>query len=68
MVQYINPFQIMKIRSIFNGCVILTKNEVIKFGGADNKEEYLSMRNVAGELLGTIEAIKWANSSYYKIC
>ncbi|SUY46514.1 ribonuclease [Clostridium putrefaciens] len=42
------------------GVVILHKNEIVKFSGRDNNEVNLSMRNVAGELLGAIEAIKWA--------
>ncbi|GEM_PF-247503 len=42
------------------GVVILHKNEVVKFSGRDNESDNLSMRNVAGELLGAIEAIKWA--------
>ena len=42
------------------GVVILYNDEIIKFSGKDKKSENLAMRNVAGELLGAIEAIKWA--------
>jgi len=42
------------------GCVILNKNEIIKFNGIGNIKEYALMRNVAGELLGAMKAIKWA--------
>lgn len=42
------------------GCVILFDNEILKFCGADDNKDYVSMRNVAGELLGAMEAIKWA--------
>lgn len=42
------------------GVVILHKKDIIKFSGKDNNKENLSMRNVAGELLGATEAIKWA--------
>lgn len=42
------------------GVVVVHKNEVIKFSGSDNQSYNISMRNVAGELLGAIEAIKWA--------
>ena len=42
------------------GVVILYKNEIIKFSGKDNDKENISMRNVAGELLGAIEAMKWS--------
>lgn len=42
------------------GCVILYQNEVIKFAGVENNKDYVSMRNVAGELLGAMKAIEWA--------
>lgn len=42
------------------GVVILYRNEEIKFSGRDNDSDNISMRNVAGELLGAIEAIKWS--------
>ncbi|WP_195953141.1 viroplasmin family protein [Clostridium saudiense] len=42
------------------GVVIIHKNNIIRFSGKDNREDDLPMRNVAGELLGAIEAIKWA--------
>lgn len=42
------------------GVVIIHNNEVIKFSGKDNDIDNISMRNVAGELLGSIESIKWA--------
>lgn len=42
------------------GVVVLHNNEVIKFSGRGNESDNLPMRNVAGELLGAIEAIKWA--------
>lgn len=42
------------------GCIILYDNEIIKLSGSGNNEKYVSMRNVAGELLGAMHAIKWA--------
>lgn len=42
------------------GVVILHNNKVIEFSGKDNDADSISMRNVAGELLGSIESIKWA--------
>lgn len=42
------------------GCVILYENEIIKLLGVGSNKEYISMRNVAGELLGTMKAIEWA--------
>lgn len=48
------------------GVVILYKDTIVKFSGKDNKKDNLSMRNVAGELLGATEAIKWAISNKIK--
>ncbi|WP_061311233.1 viroplasmin family protein, partial [Clostridium sporogenes] len=42
------------------GCVILYENEIIKFSGVGSNKEYISMRNVAGELLGAMKAVEWA--------
>lgn len=47
------------------GCVLLTDNETIKFGGVDNNPDYIGMKNVSGELLGSMEAIKWARENKY---
>lgn len=42
------------------GCVILYKDEKIMLSGAGSEEMYLSMRNVSGEILGSMNAISWA--------
>ncbi len=42
------------------GVVILYNNQIIRLSGKENDQDNLPMRNVAGELLGTMEAIKWA--------
>ena len=47
------------------GCVILCDDKTIKFGGVDDNIDYVEMKNVAGELLGSIEAIKWAKENNY---
>ncbi|MCX4269229.1 MAG: ribonuclease H family protein [Lachnospiraceae bacterium] len=41
-------------------CVILFKGEITELSGTGEEEEYLSMNNVAGEILGSICAIQWA--------
>ncbi|OPX86610.1 MAG: Ribonuclease H [Pelotomaculum sp. PtaB.Bin104] len=46
------------------GCVLLS-NETKIISGVGNKPNVLSMRNVAGELLGAMEAIKWAIVNQY---
>lgn len=47
------------------GCVILFNDKSIKLGGVDNNVDYVDMRNVAGELLASMEAIKWAKQNKY---
>lgn len=42
------------------GCVILFKGDLVELSGTGAEEEYLSMHNVAGEILGSIYAIQWA--------
>jgi viroplasmin and RNaseH domain-containing protein len=48
------------------GCIIITPNgETIKeFGNGDNPES-LAIRNVAGEMLGAMYAVKWAIKNGY---
>ena len=48
------------------GCIIITPNgETIKeFGNGDNPES-LAIRNVAGEMLGAMYAVKWAVKNGY---
>ncbi|MGG3990064.1 viroplasmin family protein [Bacillus smithii] len=49
------------------GCIILDSKKTRLSGVGDNKENTL-LRNVAGELLGVMEAIKWAcNNNYERI-
>ncbi|SHK20614.1 ribonuclease HI [Hathewaya proteolytica DSM 3090] len=48
------------------GCVILEGSEIIRLSGVGDNEEYISMRNVAGELLGTMRAIQWAKENNCK--
>lgn len=42
------------------GCVILFKGKQIELSGSGNAPELVDMRNVAGEILGSAYAIKWA--------
>lgn len=42
------------------GCVIIYGDEIVKLLGVGDNTDYISMRNVAGELLGAMKAIEWA--------
>lgn len=48
------------------GCVIIRNNQIVqKLSGNEQKSEYIEMRNVAGELLGAMNAVKWAIEKGY---
>ena len=48
------------------GCVILdTNNREVRLSGIGKNKEHVSMRNVAGELLGAMTAIEWAYEHKY---
>lgn len=42
------------------GAVILYKDQIVELNGSGNDPELVDMRNVAGEILGSSYAIKWA--------
>lgn len=49
------------------GCVILQPGkEPIEYCGSGDKEESAALRNVTGEMLGAMFAVKWAMSHEYK--
>lgn len=48
------------------GCVILTPDgEIIRESGNGNNPEALAIRNVAGEMLGAMTAVRWAIKNGY---
>lgn len=48
------------------GCVLVLEDKEITLNGSDNQEDYVSMRNVAGEIIGSEQAILWALEHSYK--
>lgn len=48
------------------GCALILPEEVVTLNGSDNHEDYVSMRNVAGEIVGSEQAILWALEHNYK--
>ncbi len=48
------------------GCVLVLPTEEVTLNGSDNHEEYVSMRNVAGEIMGSEQAVLWALEHGYK--
>lgn len=48
------------------GCVLVFSDEVVTLNGSGADEDYVSMRNVAGEILGSEQAVLWALENGYK--
>lgn len=48
------------------GCALVLPEEVVTLNGSGAEEDYVSMRNVAGEILGSEQAINWAIAHGYK--
>lgn len=48
------------------GCVLVLSDEEITLNGSDDHEDYVSMRNVAGEIMGSQQAVLWAVENGYK--
>lgn len=48
------------------GCVMVLQDELVKLNGDGSDEDYVSMRNVAGEILGSEKAIEWAIEHGYE--
>lgn len=42
------------------GCVLVLPDKLVTLNGCGKEEAYVSMRNVAGEILGSEQAIRWA--------
>lgn len=55
-----------KIRRYSFGCVLLTPDgEIIRESGSGNEPESLKLRNVTGEMLGAMFAVRWAVKNGY---
>lgn len=70
LLAYVDGSYNIKTKEYGYGCIILQGQEVIaEFYDKGNKENYASMRNVAGEILGSLAAIKYAcEHNYPSIC
>jgi ribonuclease HI len=70
LIAYVDGSYNIKTKEYGYGCVIIDHQKVIKeIFGKDNKENYVSMRNVAGEIEGSIKAIEFAiEKGYSSIC
>lgn len=61
LVAYVDGSFDKKIRRYSFGCVLLTPDgEIIRESGSGNDPKSLELRNVTGEMLGAMFAVKWA--------
>ena len=60
LVAYVDGSYEHSIGKYAYGCVMVLPDGPVELNGADNDEDYVSMRNVAGEILGSEKAILWA--------
>lgn len=70
LIAYVDGSYNIKTKEYGFGCVIIEGQQIIKeMYGKGNDEKYVSMRNVAGEILGSICAMDYAKSNQYsQIC
>ena len=48
------------------GCALVLPEEVVTLNGSDNHPDYVTMRNVAGEIMGSEQAVLWAIEHGYQ--
>lgn len=70
LIAYVDGSYNIKTKEYGYGCVLLEGQSVLEqFNGKDNHPDYVSMRNVAGEILGSEMAIRYAiEHGYSFIC
>lgn len=66
IIAYVDGSYDEKIGKYAFGCVILTPNgEVIRESGNGDNPESIALRNVTGEMLGAMFAVKWCDKNGY---
>lgn len=70
IIAYVDGSYNIKTKEYGYGCVLLEGQSVLEqLYGKDNQEDYITMRNVAGEILGSEVAIRYAiEHGYSLIC
>lgn len=70
LIAYVDGSYNIKSKEYGFGCVLIEDQKVIKeLYGKGNDENYASMRNVAGEILGSVCAMEYAkNNGYDGVC
>mgnify|MGYP001047559120 CR=1 FL=1 len=66
LIAYVDGSFSRQIRRYSFGCVLITPDgEIIRESGSDNQPKSLALRNVAGEMLGAMYAVQWAQTNGY---
>ena len=60
LVAYVDGSYEHSMRQYAYGCVLVLAEDTVTLNGSGNEEDYVAMRNVAGEILGSEHAIQWA--------
>lgn len=69
VIAYVDGSYSKELKKYAYGCVLFAKGQMVELSGAGEEEEYLSMNNVAGEILGSTKAIQWAiDQGFGAIC
>lgn len=70
LIAYVDGSYNVKTKEYGFGCVLIEDQKVVKeLYGRGNDENYASMRNVAGEILGSVCAMEYAlNNDYEGVC
>lgn len=68
LIAYVDGSYNSKSKEYGYGCVLLEGGQVkARLSGKDNLSDYVSMRNVAGEILGSLKAIEYAIKHEYPL-
>ena len=60
LVAYVDGSYEHSQRKYAYGCALVFQDDVVTLNGSGEDQDYVSMRNVAGEILGSEQAINWA--------
>lgn len=60
VVAYVDGSYVDELKKYSYGCVLFYQDNKYTLSGSDDDSECVSMRNVAGEILGCITAVSWA--------
>lgn len=66
LVAYVDGSYLDSVKKYAYGCVMVLEDGEVTLNGSGSDADYLPMRNVAGEILGSENAILWAIEHGYK--